>query len=336
MNDFVFAEPIYLWGLLAVPFIVLAFIFLHGRSDKRLRNFAEEKLLKRLNRESSTLRTTISTVLIGIGLLFVFLAAAQPKYGLKQVPVERRGVDLIIALDVSNSMETADILPNRLQRARLSIRKLIENLAGDRAGLVVFAGEAYLLHPLTTRAAGFLLTLDTLNTDAVALQGTAIGEAIRVARESFEDNSLKNKVLVLITDGETHDEDAMEQARLAAEEDIRIFTIGIGTQRGDKIPDYVREGEVVEYKKVDGRYIFSKLNAPLLQDIAAIGDGEFFHFINSSEDMLAELYANLKQDATEETTDREEEMMNDIYQIPLSFAVFFLAVAMLIGNRREN
>lgn len=336
MSDFAFGQPEFLWAIVAVPFVIFFLIWLQRREKSRLQKFASKPALQRLNKEVSTVRAMVRMVLLGLTLIFVFLAAAQPKFGLKRVPVERQGVDMIIALDVSKSMETEDIKPNRLQRARLSIQNLIEKLAGDRVGLVVFAGEAVLLHPLTTRAAGFLLTLDTLNTDAVALQGTAIGEAIRVARESYEENSLKNRVLVLITDGETHDEDALAQAAQAAEENITIYTIGIGTQRGDKIPEYVRNGEIVDYKKVDGRYVFSKLNVDLLREIAETADGKFFHYANSSDDMLAALYNDLQEKKTEEKTERQEELMNDIYQIPLSLAVFFLSASLLVGNRKEN
>lgn len=335
MNEFIFAYPEFLWGLLAAPLVLLFLLALRRSAKKRLLRLADAQLLERLTAESSTIRASLSAVLIALGLVFVFLAAAQPKYGLKTVPVERKGVDLIIALDVSNSMETADIKPNRLQRARISIQNMLEKLAGDRVGLIVFAGEAALIHPLTTRSAGFLLTLDTLNTDAVALQGTALGEALAVARESFEDTSVRNKVLVMITDGETHDEDALEQARMAAEEGIAIYTIGIGTPRGDKIPEYVRNGEVIDYKKVDGRYVFSKLNSELLQQIAETGGGRYFSHTNSGDDMLTALYQDLKDKETEEKTEKKHELMNDIFQIPLSLAVFFFGIAIMIGNRRE-
>jgi Ca-activated chloride channel family protein len=335
MNEFIFARPEFLWGAAAAPLIFVVLVLMRRANHRRLLRFAERSALKRLNREASTVRAIFRIVLFSLALIFVFVAGAQPKYGLKTVPVQRQGVDLLIALDVSRSMETEDIRPNRLQRARISIQNLLDRLAGDRIGMIVFAGEAVLIHPLTTRAAGFLLTLDTLNTDAVAVQGTAIGEAIKTARNSFEENSVKHKVLVLITDGETHDESAVEQARLAAEEGITIYSIGIGTQRGDKIPVYRRNGEVVEYKKENGRYVFSKLNVNLLQELARVGGGRYFHYANSSDDMLAALYNDIETEATEENTERRHELMNDIYQFPLSLAVFLLATAMMIGNRRE-
>ena len=233
-------------------------------------------------------------------------------------------------------MDTADVPPSRLQRARKSIETLLEKLSGDRIGLVVFAGEAILIHPLTTRAAGFLITLETLDTDAVPTPGTALGAAIEKARETFEERSVKHRVLIVITDGETHDENALEQAKLAHEEGILIYTLGIGTPEGAPVPEYAR-GSRVEFKKRDGRYIISQLNTDLLQQIAETGNGAFYHFTGSG-DALNRLYDRISRmgEIEDGESDRVTELMNDIYQIPLTAAVAAMIAALSIGERRRR
>jgi Ca-activated chloride channel homolog len=334
-TDLQFGQPLFLWGLLLAPAVMGVLAVLYFRRRARLRRFAEAGTLHRLAGEFSPLRFFLRALALSLSLLFIVLAAAQPKYGRKPVPVQRKGVDLIIALDVSKSMDTTDVAPSRLQRARRSIQTLLDKLAGDRIGLIVFAGEAILLHPLTTCAAGFKITLDTLETDVVPTPGTALGKAIECARESFEERSVKNKVLILITDGESHDEDALEQARLAHEEGILIYTLGIGTPAGAPVPEQVRDGEVTEYKKSDGRYVISQLNSDLLRQIAKAGDGAFYHF-TGADDALDRLYGTISAMGEKEMTSKFQDLLNDIYQYPLAAGVLCLGAAMTIGERRRK
>lgn len=336
MNDLKFAQPIYLWFAFAAP-VILAIAALHFyRRRAVLRRFAEEKSLERLAGSVSPLRHFLRALAMTFAVFFLLVAAAQPKYGMKPVPVQRKGVDLVIALDVSKSMDTADVPPSRLQRARKSIETLLNKLSGDRIGLVAFAGEAILIHPLTTRAAGFLITLETLDTDAVPTPGTALGAAIEEARETFEERSVKHRVLVIITDGETHDENAIEQATLAHEEGILIYTLGIGTPEGAPVPEF-ESGNRVEYKKRDGRYVISQLNTKLLQEIAETGGGAFYHFTGSS-DALNRLYDRISHmgEIEDEESDRITELMNDIYQIPLTAAMVAMIAGLTIGQRRRS
>lgn len=330
-----FGQPEYLWGALATPVILLLLVAVYYLRRRRLQRFAAPKALEKLAGDFSPLRFFLRAIAFSVALLFLCLAAAQPKYGLKPVPVQRKGVDLVIALDVSRSMDSTDVPPSRLQRARRSIETLVNKLAGDRIGLVAFAGEAVLIHPLTAQAPGFLLTLDTLDTDALATQGTAIGAAIRTARQAFEDRSLRHRVLILITDGETHDEDAIKEAELARAEGILIYTLGIGTSEGAPVPDEMRGGEVLSFKKREGRYIISSLNARLLQDIAKTGSGAFYHWTGEG-DVLDQLYGTISRMGEEELTQRYKELMNDIYQYPLAVALVFLATALIIGERRRR
>lgn len=335
LTELQFGVPEFIWVAWLAPLFMGLMVFLYFRRRRRLARFAQPQFVEKLAGDFSSLRFFIKAVALTLALVLLMFAAAQPKYGMKPVPVQRKGVDLIIALDVSKSMDTTDVTPSRLQRARHSIETLLGKLAGDRIGLVVFAGEAVLIHPLTTRAAGFKITLDTLETDIVGEPGTALGAAIKKARESFEERSVKNKVLILITDGETHDSDALQQAEMAHQEGILIYTLGIGTPEGAPVPENVYEGQVVDFKKKDGRYIISSLNTALLQRIANAGGGAFYHFAGS-EDVLNQLYGTISKMGEEEITSRYRELLNDIYQYPLTLAVAFLLFAMALGERKRR
>jgi Ca-activated chloride channel family protein len=333
-TELVFARTEFLWAAIGTPLVLLVMILFYLSKRKKLEKFADQAALERVAASFSSLRFFIKAVALTLTFLFLMLAAAQPKYGLKSMPVKRKGVDLIIALDVSKSMDTADVPPSRLYRARKSIETLLNKLAGDRIGLVVFAGEAVLLHPLTTRSTGFLITLETLETNIVGTPGTALGESIKEARKSFETNTLRNKILIVITDGETHDENAVEQAKQAKAEGIKIFTLGIGTPEGEPVPDYESEGQTV-YMKEKGRYIISKLNTSLLQEIAAEADGAYYHFAGG-ENELEKLYNNVAQMGKEEETDQSHDVLEDIYQYPLAVAMMALLLALLIGDKKRE
>lgn len=334
-NELQFGMPLFLWGVLAVPFFMTAMVLVYFLRQKKLQRFAEKPALLRISAEFSPLRFFLKSVSLTLCLIFLLLAAAQPKYGLKNVPVQRKGVDLVIALDVSKSMDTNDVLPSRIQRARKSIETLLGKLAGDRIGLIAFAGEAILLHPLTSEASGFMISLDTLDTDMLSVFGTSLGEAIKVSREAFEERSVKNKVLILITDGETHDENALAQAKLAREEGITIYCLGIGTPEGKPVPESSEGGKITRFKKSKGRYVISKLNSKLLQQVAAAGEGQFYHF-TGTDDVLNLLYDNISKMGEAETTSRFQEMMNDIYQWPLALSVIFLGASISLSNRKRG
>jgi Ca-activated chloride channel family protein len=330
-----FGQPELLWGAALSPLVLALLVAVYYLRRRRLKGFATPAALEKLAGDFSPLRFFLRAIAFSIAVLFLFLAAAQPKYGLKPVPVQRKGVDLVIALDVSRSMDATDVAPSRLQRARRSIETLVNKLAGDRIGLVAFAGEAVLIHPLTAQAPGFLLTLDTLDTDVLPVAGTAIGAAIRASRQAFEDRSLRHRVLIIITDGETHDADALNEAELARAEGILIYTLGIGTAEGAPVPEETRAGGVVSFKKREGRYIISALNAALLQDIARVGNGAFYHWTGEG-DILDRLYGTISRMGEVEMTQRYKELMNDIYQYPLATAVIFLAASLIIGERRRR
>ena len=334
-GDLQFGAPAFLWGLLLAPLSLAASLGLYFLRQRRMRRFAERPALEKLARDYSPLRFFLKATAFAAAVFFLMLAAALPKFGLKPVPVQRRGVDLIIALDVSKSMEVQDIAPSRLRHAIYSIDTLLDKLAGDRIGLVAFAGEAILVHPLTNRSGGFRITLETLDTDSVPTPGTALGAAIKTARESFEKRSVRHKVLIIITDGEAHDSDALEQAKRAHEEGVIIYTLGIGTQRGKPVPEEIVVGKVVDYKRRDGNVVISRLNARLLKQISERGGGAFYRY-TGAEDVLDRLYDKISKMGQKEFAERFKTMLNDIYQYPLAAAVALLFVEMAIGTRRRR
>ena len=329
-----FGAPVFLWGLLAAPAAIGVAVLLYFIRRRRLARFASEHALERIARSFSPLRYFLKATALAAALFFLFLAAALPKYGVKPVPVQRRGVDLVIAIDVSASMDVQDIAPSRLRHAIHSIDTILDRLGGDRIGLIAFAGEAILVHPLTNRSAGFRITLETLDTNSVPVPGTALGAAIKVARQSFEKRSVRHKVLVMITDGETHDRDALEQAKSAHEEGVIIYTLGIGTEEGKPVPETVLDGEVVEFKQREGRYVMSRLNAQLLRQIAERAGGAYYRY-TGAEDVLDRLYDRIGKMGQKEFAERFKTMLNDVYQYPLGAAIVLLFVEMAIGGRRR-
>ena len=235
MQVFQFASPEYFYGLLMIPLFIIIFVLMLAWRKKALIRFGDMKLVNRLIPDKSNSRAIIKFFILMLAYTFIIFALANPQIGSKLEKVERKGIDLIIAIDVSNSMLAQDIKPSRLLRARQSISKLIDKLKNDRIGIVVFAGNAYTQLPVTTDYSAAKLFLSTINTDIVPTQGTAIAEAIELATESFDENN-HEKAIVIITDGEDHEGDAIQAATAAAEKGIHIYTIGMGLPEGGPIP----------------------------------------------------------------------------------------------------
>ena len=328
-----FGLPWFLWGVPLAPLMLAAAAALYLCRRRRMERFGERAALDRLAGDASPLRFFLRAIAFSAAVLFLAPAAARPTFGLKPLPVRRSGIDLIVALDVSKSMDAADVAPSRLRRALHGIDSLLENLGGDRIGLVAFAGEAVLVHPLTDRDAGFRITLDSIDTDSMPTPGTSLGAAIEAAREGFESRSAKHRVLVLITDGETHDEDALDQARLAHQEGVVIYALGIGSARGAPVPERLEDGRPTEFKMRGGSYVISRLNSNLLRRIAEAGGGEYYTFSGRGE-ALGRLYGRISSMGETEFASRFKSMRNEIYQYPLLAAVLLLGIEMAIGNRK--
>ncbi|MFM2136120.1 MAG: hypothetical protein RL021_1520, partial [Bacteroidota bacterium] len=233
---FRWAHPEHLYALLLIPAIVLLFAYRIRTRRIQLQRLGENELVRRLMPDTSKRKPILRFIVFTTAFACMVMAWANPQIGTRLEEVKREGVDVIIALDVSNSMRAEDLRPNRLERAKQIISRLIDRLENDRIGLIVFAGQAYVQLPITTDYAAAKLFLSNISTNMIPTQGTAIGAAINLALKSYTGNDNKHKALVIITDGENHEDDAVEAARDAASQGVIIHTIGMGSPEGTPIP----------------------------------------------------------------------------------------------------
>ena len=239
----------YLNLLFGIPLLIVAILIYNRWKKNALSLFGDRRLVQKLMYSFSSVRTKIKNIFTILIFFFLIIGIANPQIGTKMEEVKREGVDLIIAIDLSNSMMAEDIKPNRIERAKQAISKLIDNLKGDRIGLIVFAGEAYVQLPITTDYSAAKLFLSTVKTDIIPTQGTEIAKAINLSIESFDMENTQDKAIVIITDGESHDENAIENAKKANELGIIVHTLGMGLSKGGPIPIYNKYGNKIGFRK---------------------------------------------------------------------------------------
>ena len=272
---FKFEHTVYFYAFAAIPLMLALVIWYFASRRKKLKRIGDAELVARLIPYASKRKRIIKVVLYLLGFCSVILALCNLQTGSKLTEVKREGADIIVCLDVSNSMLAQDLSPDRLSRAKYALEKMIDMLEGDRLGLVIFAGEAYVQLPITTDYNAAKMFLESVGPGMVPVQGTKIAEAIKKASESFSTDEGKNRAIILITDGENHESAAIEAAEEAAKKDIMINTIGIGSQNGVPIP-LVENGTVKGYRKdKDGQTVVTKLNSDLLKTIASKANGVF-------------------------------------------------------------
>jgi Ca-activated chloride channel family protein len=326
----------YLYLLALVPAAVV-FYWIVGKLRRRsLARFGNLSILERLAEEASRSKRLIKTVLVVTAMGLLAMALADPQVGTRLEEVKQQGVDIFIALDVSLSMKAEDIKPNRLEKAKLEIRNLIERLGGDRIGLIVFAGDAYTQFPLTTDYSAANLFLDAVDVDVVPVPGTSISSAIERAMESFDFKETTSKVLIVITDGESFEGETFEAAEDAAKQGVLIYTIGLGSPEGAPIPLYDASGRQVDFKREkSGSVVLTKLDETALEKIAAIGNGKYLRGTNA-QDEVDEIYKSLnalqkKQFGTKQFTDFE-----DRFQWILVPAILLLVLELLTSERKAR
>ncbi len=269
-------EKIYFYLLLIIPVVVVLFMLLQIWKKRTQKKFAQLPLLKRLTPNRSDYKSTLKFFVFLLGIAFLTLGLVNPKIGTKLETIKREGVDIVFAVDVSKSMLAEDIAPNRLEKSKRLVSEIINQLASDRIGIIAYAGQAYPQLPITTDYGAAKMFLQSMNTDMLTSQGTAIDQAIELATTYFDDQDQTNRVLFIISDGEDHSEGAtLDVVEFAVEEGIRIFTIGVGKSKGAPIP-IKRKGVVESLKKdAQGEVVISKLNADTLEEIADEGNGEY-------------------------------------------------------------
>jgi len=277
-----FEHNIYLWALLAViPLIVIVFLFVQNWKRRKLRKFGSQAVVKRLMPNVSKTLPIVKFVLFTMAMVSLLIGLANLQFGTKLEEVKREGIDLMICLDVSNSMLAEDLSPNRLERSKRAIYQLIEKLHNDRLGIIVFAGQAYVQLPITTDYSSAKLFLETIGTDIVPTQGTSIGSAINLAMESFDFENGTSKSIIVITDGENHEDDAMNTAIEASDKGVIVNTIGMGSEKGGPIPVY-KNGAQVDFRKDNtGNTVVTKLNEKMLKEVATAGNGSYVRASNA-------------------------------------------------------
>ena len=326
----------YLYLLLLIPIIILA-IIIYSRWQKRsIKKFGDSQLIEQLMQSHSNIRKKIKHILFILSITLLIIGLSNPQIGTKMEEVKREGVDLMIAIDLSYSMMAQDIKPNRLERAKQAISRLIDKLEGDRIGLVVFAGEAYVQLPITTDYSAAKLFLSTVNTSIVPTQGTKIGNAIDLCVNSFDNENAQSKAIIIITDGEAHDEEAVSSAKLAQENGIYIHTLGMGLTKGGPIPIYNKYGSTSEFRKDrEGNTIITKLNEPMLQEIAQVGMGTYVR-ANNSKSGLSILFDEINKMKKKEIGTMIFTDYKDRFQIFIGMSLFLLILNIFLLQRKTS
>jgi Ca-activated chloride channel homolog len=331
---FRFAHIYYFYLLLLIPLFVTIFILFIVWRKNALNLFGERKVIAQLMPEFSNGRLVLKFILINLSLLFLVIALSGPQTGSRLERIQRKGIDIMIALDVSNSMLAQDIRPDRLERSKQAISRLIDNLEGDRIGIVVFAGKAYMQLPITTDYAAAKLFLSTINTGIVPTQGTAIASAIEMAASSFGQSN-HNKAIVIITDGEDHEGQAVEQAEAVARNGIAVYTIGMGAPDGAPIP--VFDGNVMTgYRKdKEGTTIISRLDETLLQQIATVGKGIYVR-ANNSETGLNKIFDEISKIQKSEIESKLYSDYEERFYYFIALSLIFLIFELFVFDKKNQ
>lgn len=326
---FRFANPYILYLLLIIPAAIVLFIFAQMRRRRRLERFASSSLLAQLTPSASPARLRTKFVLYSLALVFLILAAARPQVGSKLREEHQKGIEMMLVVDVSNSMLAEDFEPNRLDRTKFAIDRVVESMKQDRIGVVAFAGEAQVQLPITSDYRMARAFARKLSPQMVRTQGTDLGAAIKLATMSFSSQSEGSRVMILITDGENHESDALEAAQAAAEKGIAIYTIGIGTPEGAPV---MIGGEYLTDE--NGDMVVSKLDEKMLQEIASTTGGAYVRATKQSIG-LKEIVDRLKELDESDLATTRFEAFDEQFQYPLVVALLLLLVEWLILDRRN-
>ena len=333
MLNFELEEKSYFLILLLIPAVILLFVFLQLWKRKTQRRFADHELLQKLSPNSSLFKGILKITLWSLAIACIAIALVNPKFGTRMETVKREGVDLVFAIDVSKSMLAEDIAPNRLAKSKQLTTQIINNLVSDRIGIIANPGKAYPQIPITTAYNAAKMFLQNMNTDMLSSQGTAIDDAINLAKTYYNDEEQSNRVLFIISDGEDHSDQAVNAAESAAEEGIKIFTIGVGKLEGGAIPLKVN-GIIEQYKKdQNGETVITKLNETVLKEIAEEANGIYINGSDTKKviDTVKETLNGLDKKEFESKKFAE---YNHQFQWFLGFGICFLFLDIFILDRK--
>jgi len=333
---FRFEHPYILYFLLLIPLAVFVFILILKKKKQSLRNFGDTEVISQLMLAVSKTRPVVKFSLMLLALTFLIIGMANPQIGSKVEKVKRKGVDLIIALDISNSMLAEDIKPNRLERAKQAMMKLIDRLEEDRIGIVIFAGKAYTQLPITTDFGAAKLFASTVKTNLIPVQGTSIGAAIALSLKSFDFKMTgKNKAIIVITDGENHEDDAVAEAKNASSKGVVVHTLGMGLPDGAPIPVY-ENGQLSGYKKDnEDKTVITKLNEFMLQQIAEAGKGIYVR-ANNSETGLNIIFKEIEKMEKKDFESKLYSNYKDHYFYFILIAFILLVIELFLPEKKSK
>ena len=328
-------EPKYFYLFTAIAILLVMFILVAIWKRHKQRKFADLALFDKLSPQKSKFKPVLKIVVIAIGLSFLIIAMVNPKMGTQLKTIKREGVDIVFALDVSKSMLAEDIAPNRLEKSKQIITKIVDKLGSDRVGIIIYAGSAYPLLPITTDHASAKMFLQNAYPDMVSSQGTAINEALKLAKTYFDDDTQTNRFLFIISDGEDHEKNSGAVAKEILNEGIITYTIGIGTNKGGPIP-IKRNGKLLGYKKdKEDEVVITKLDVATLKGIAENGKGKYIYGNNTSktidviEDLL--LKADKKEFETKQYSDYKDQ-----FQWFIGLGLLFLVLDIFLLNKKTK
>jgi Ca-activated chloride channel family protein len=328
-------EPIYFYLLVIIPAMLALFLLVLWWKKRTQRKFSDVSLLKKLAPNSSTFKSTLKLIILLLGFSFLIISLTNPKMGTKLKTIKREGVDVVFALDVSKSMLAEDIAPNRLEKAKQIISKTIDKLGSDRVGIIIYAGNSYPLLPITTDHAAANMFLQNANPDMVSSQGTAINEALELAKTYYNNDDQTNRFLIIISDGEDHQEETKQVAQNLANEGVKIYTVGVGTERGGPIPMRLN-GAMIGYKKDrQGATVITKRVPEVLQGIADASDGKYIdgNITDTPVNEIAEIIGNAEKNEFET---KQFSDYKDQFQWFLAIGLVFLIVDVLLFDKKTK
>ena len=329
---FRFEHPNYLYLYFLLPVLLLLFLYAVYVKKRNLKRFGDRKIIDVLMPDASLQKQYLKFGLLFTALALFILVIAGPQFGSKLETVKKQGIEVVICLDVSNSMLSTDISPSRLDRSKQMLSRLIDDLHNDKIGLIVFAGDAFVQLPITSDYVSAKMFLSSINPAIVPVQGTAIGAAINLAIRSFTPNESTEKAIILITDGENHEDDAIGATKAAAEKNIKVNVLGIGSPQGAPIPipgtnSYQRDKE--------GNMIITQLNEQMCQDIAIAGNGLYARTDNTNNALRA-LQKELDKLGKSEVENKVYTSYDEKYHIPAWIVLFILVVEFFVLDRRNR
>jgi Ca-activated chloride channel homolog len=327
-------EPIYFYYLAIIPVIVVLFLLAFWWKKRTQKKFTDNALLEKLAPNKSTFKAVLKLVFLVIGISFLVISLVNPKMGTKLKTVKREGVDVVFALDVSKSMLAEDIAPNRLEKAKQIISKIIDKLGSDRVGIIIYAGNSYPLLPITTDHAAAKMFLQNASPDMVSSQGTAINEALNLAKTYYNNDEQTNRFLIIISDGEDHQEETKQVAQNMSEEGVKVYTIGVGTEKGGPIPIKV-SGSLVGYKKHKGETVVTRRKAEVLEEIANAAGGRYIDGNKTEKpvDFIENLIANAQKNEFET---KQFSDYKDQFQWFIGIGIFFLLIDVFFLDKKTK